>query len=175
MKVRMRKSNKGDIDNIYNCHKECFQQGDHWYKSTIQQFVDDSIVIESIDENKIIAVLLQGQIAPCDLSEVNDFIPESESGTIFKNNNLHLETCTGITMLCVLPEYRGKGLAKKLIEQHFKENQDEILCLHTRKSNPAYNLYIKMGYEHIASIKEKYYFPTEDSCFMIKKTVLSCV
>ena len=165
----MRKTNNNDVDGIYNCHKECFQQADYWYKTAIQQFVDNSLVIESVNENKIIAILLQGQIYPCDLNEVDNFLPVSEEGSIFKNEKLYLETCKGITMLCVLPEYRGKGLAKKLIEQHFKENQNEILCLHTRKTNPAYNLYIKMGYEHIATIKEKYYFPTEDSYFMIKK------
>ena len=73
-------------------------------------------------------------------------------------------------MLCIDPKYRGKGLAQKLINIHFKSNDDKkILCLNTRKSNLAYNLYLKMGYEHIVTVKNKYFQPNEDSYFMIKK------
>jgi len=60
-------------------------------------------------------------------------------------------------------------LAKKLIEKHWQDNPNKILCLNTRRSNiNAYSLYKKMGYEHIALIKNKYFLPTEDSIFMIK-------
>jgi len=168
MKIRIRRSNKDDVDGIYDCHKECFEQGDHWYKSSIQQFVDRSYVIEAVETKKIVGVLLQGPIVPCEMSEVDNFVPVSKTGEIFIENKLHLETNYGITMLCVVPECRGKGLATKLIELHFKENDNEMLCLNTRASNKAIDLYKKMGYEHIASIKDKYYFPTEDSVFMVK-------
>ena len=175
MKIRIRRSNKDDVDGIYECHKKCFDQGDHWYKSSIQQFVDKSYVIEDITNksetnktNIIVGVLLQGPIIPCELSEVDNFEPVNKTGQIFKENNLHLETNYGITMVCVVPECRGKGLATKLIELHFKENDNDMLCLNTRASNKAIGLYKKMGYEHIATIKDKYYFPNEDSYFMIK-------
>jgi hypothetical protein len=46
MKIRIRRSNKEDVDGIYDCHLKCFEQGDHWYKSTIKQFVDNSFVVE---------------------------------------------------------------------------------------------------------------------------------
>ncbi len=168
MKIRIRRSNKDDVDGIYDCHKECFEQGDHWYKSSIQQFVDRSYVIEAVETKKIVGVLLQGPIVPCEMSEVDNFVPVSKTGEIFIENKLHLETNYGITMVCVVPECRGKGLATKLIELHFKENDNEMLCLNTRASNKAIDLYKKMGYEHIATIKDKYYFPTEDSVFMVK-------
>lgn len=168
MKIRIRRSNKDDVDGIYDCHKECFEQGDYWYKSSIQQFVDRSYVIEAVETKKIVGVLLQGPIVPCEMSEVDNFVPVSKTGEIFIENKLHLETNYGITMLCIVPECRGKGLAKKLIELHFKENDNEMLCLNTRASNNAIELYKKMGYEHVATIKDKYYFPTEDSVFMVK-------
>lgn len=168
MKIRIRRSNKDDVDGIYDCHKECFEQGDHWYKSSIQQFVDRSYVIEAVETKKIVGVLLQGPIVPCEMSEVDNFVPVSKTGEIFIENKLHLETNYGITMLCVVPECRGKGLATKLIELHFKENDNEMLCLNTRASNKAIDLYKKMGYEHVATIKDKYYFPTEDAVFMVK-------
>jgi ribosomal protein S18 acetylase RimI-like enzyme len=74
-------------------------------------------------------------------------------------------------MICVDPEFRGKGLAKKLIEKHWQDNPNKnILCLNTRKTNiSAFMLYKLMGYEHIAYIKNKYFLPTEDSIFMIKE------
>jgi len=76
----------------------------------------------------------------------------------------------GIVMICVHPSFRGKGLAKKLIEKHFEDNKDIIVCLNTRRSNiNAYQLYKKMGYEHLAFIKNKYFLPSEDSIFMIKE------
>lgn len=177
MKVIIRRSNKGDVDGIYECHKECFKLSDHWYKSAIQQYVDKSYVIELADnivENitrKIIGVLLQGSIIPCDLSEVNSFLPMTENGDLYIKKNLHLGLTMGISMLCIHPEYRKKGLAKKLIELHIKENPDKLLCLNTRSSNPAYSLYLKMGYEHIVTVKNKYYFPTEDSSFMVRGVI----
>jgi ribosomal protein S18 acetylase RimI-like enzyme len=169
MKVRIRRSTNNDTDGIFDCHKMCFEQSDQWYKSSIQQFVDSSYVVEEIETKKIIGVLLQGQIVPCEISENDDFLPITKDGHIFKENKLHLETQYGITMVCVLPEYRNKALATKLIELHINEHADDILCLNTRASNKAYLLYKKLGYEHVATIKDKYYFPTEDSYFMIKK------
>jgi ribosomal protein S18 acetylase RimI-like enzyme len=72
-------------------------------------------------------------------------------------------------MICIDPKYRSKGLAKKLIQKHFDDNKNKIVCLNTRRSNLcAYKLYQTMGYEHISYIKNKYFLPTEDSIFMIK-------
>ena len=167
MKIKIRRSNKQDLDTIYDLQKICFAVGDQWYKSFIIQFLETSLVIEKIETKELIGVLLQGPIIACDSDENDKFIPENRSGEIFKEQKLHFEITPGITMLCIHPDFRNKGLASKLIELHLKEHKDELVCLQTRKSNPAYNLYLKHGYEHIATIKEKYYSPTEDSCFMI--------
>ena len=167
MKIRIRKSVKSDVDGIYDCHQLCFNLGDQWYKSSIKDYVDNSYIVEIIETKKIIGVLLQGSFTPCCTSE--NFVPKTSTGIKFKNNNYHLESNMGILMLCVEPTYRNKGLAKKLIEQHLKQYKDNILCLNTRKSNPAYNLYLKMGYEHIGTIENKYYCPNEDSYFMLIK------
>ena len=99
MKIRIRRSNKDDVNGIYECHIQCFEQGDHWYKSSIKQFVDDSFVVEKIEEEKttnIIGVLLQGTIIPCELSEVDNFIPHSTQGEFFIQNKLHLKNNYGI-------------------------------------------------------------------------------
>ena len=138
----------------------------------IQQSLKDSYVVEKVEatgDKNIIGVMLQNNITPCEPFDIQNYIALNEEGKLFKENDFHIQNLYGITMLCINPKYRGKGLAKKLIEIHFKSNQDKgILCLNTRKSNPAYHLYLKMGYKHIADIRDKYFFPNEDSFFMIK-------
>jgi ribosomal protein S18 acetylase RimI-like enzyme len=165
MKLKIRRSNKDDIDKIYDLHNKCFEPGDQWYKSYIIQYLENSFVIENNETKELFGVLLQGPIVAFNLNETFELI--NKSGEIFKDQKLYLEPIQGITMLCVHPDFRNKGLASKLIELHLKEYKNELICLHTRKSNPAFNLYKKYGYEHIVTIKDKYYSPTEDSYFMI--------
>jgi len=166
IKVRFRKAVPEDLDGIYECHKLCFEDGDLWYKAILQQSLEDGYVMELIDSNKIIGVLLQGDVKACEMSELEGFVSLNDLGDKFKKNNLLMDEFFGITMLCVDPNFRGKGLAKKMIDFHLK-NSDDISCIHTRKSNPAYNLYVKMGYTHIANVTKKYFNPDEDSCLLI--------
>jgi ribosomal protein S18 acetylase RimI-like enzyme len=177
MKLTIRKSRNKDIDRIYKLQCECFTKDDAWYKSTIANNVKNGFVIETDDE-KIVGVLLQGNIVPCD--KKNNFMessnykhdifePLTENGKIFFDNNQHYEEIFGIVLICVDEKYRGKGFASKLIQKHFDENKGKIVCLNTRESNvSAQKVYKKIGYEHIATIKNKYFLPDEDSYFMVK-------
>lgn len=167
IKVKFRSTNKYDLDKVYEFHKLCFKQSDQWYKAMFQHYIDKSFLVEKIEDNTIIGVLLQGSFVPCSsLEDAENFNPLTTSGELFKQKNLHLSEMYGICMVCVHPDYQGRGIAKKLIELHIKSNPNKVLVLNTRKSNPAYFLYKKMGYEHIANIKDKYFLPTEDSSFM---------
>jgi ribosomal protein S18 acetylase RimI-like enzyme len=181
MKVKFRRGTYQDLDDIFNLHVKCFSTTDCWYKSAIKQHLNDSIIVESInsDDNKIIGVLLQGSIVACnqklddDFETNNDykqdvFEPTNDNGKIFMSNNIHYKNLHGIVMICVDPDFQGKGLAKKLIEKHLQINKNELVCLHTRRSNiRAFMLYKTMGYEHIGYVKNKYFQPNEDSIFMI--------
>ncbi len=75
-----------------------------------------------------------------------------------------------ITNIAVLPEYRKKGIAKRLIE-HLKqfciENSLSPITLEVRESNePAKSLYASMGFEPIGH-RKKYYADTgEDAIIM---------
>ena len=81
----------------------------------------------------IIGVLLQGMMTPCnDIIEIEEnkdgykediFEPVNELGKNFYINKTHKRDLPGIMMICVHPNFRGKGLGQKLIEKHFIENQ----------------------------------------------------
>lgn len=180
MKVRIRRSNQSDLENIYLLHTKCFSQADQWYKSAIRHYLDSGIVVELKESEKIIGVLLQGDITPCNHKFTDDednnslykediFDPVNETGQMLQKNNIHYKELFGIVMICIDPDFRGKGLAKKIIEKHFQDNKNKVVCLNTRKSNiGAFMLYKSMGYDHVAYIRNKYFLPTEDSVFMIK-------
>lgn len=184
MKIKFRRGNQNDLDKVYDLHTTCFSSTDCWYKSAIRPYLEKGIIIEVAKTNEIIGVLLQGYLTPCNKKfEVEDgaceklintykedvFQPVNKNGEIFKEKNIHYNQIYGIMMICISPEYRGKGLAKKIIQKHFDDNKNKVVCLHTRSSNTnAYKLYQLMGYDHIAYIKNKYFLPTEDSIFMIK-------
>ena len=175
MKIKLRRSIQTDLENIYELHTKCFNNSDQWYRSNIQHYLDNGILIEIKETNEIIGILLQGNITPCnkkmDMNTDQEykediFEPVCDKGKIFDP----YEEYYGIVMICVHPSFRGKGLAKKLIEKHFEDNKDITVCINTRRSNiNAYQLYKKMGYEHLAFIKNKYFLPSEDSIFMIKE------
>jgi ribosomal protein S18 acetylase RimI-like enzyme len=175
MKVTIRRTQNKDIEKIYNLQCNCFTKTDAWYKNTISNYLRDGLVVET-EHKDIIGVLLQGKMTPCekkfsfmDNSKEDVFEPVTENGKTFLKNNMHFEEIQGIVLICVDNKYRGKGLAKKLIEKHFNDNKNKIICLNTRRTNVnAFNLYKNMGYEHIAYIKNKYFLPDEDSIFMIK-------
>lgn len=179
MKLIIRNSNINDLDKLYELHKLCFTSIDQWYKNNFNAYINNSIILENINNNEILGFLIHGSIFPCVKNNnmfndnLNDvFIPNNEIGTLFLNNNIHYNEHFGILMLCVHPNYRNKGIATKLINVHFNysiANNHKVICLNARKSNiNAINLYIKMGYSNIAFITNKYFFPSEDSVFMIK-------
>jgi ribosomal protein S18 acetylase RimI-like enzyme len=160
--VKIRRGKNCDIDNMYECHKLCFTQSDQWYKRMIEQNIDMSFVIEY--NNSIIGIILYNTMIPCDSSDVDNIEIINEA---YKDKKYYHTPIDGITMLCIHPDFRNKGLAKKLIEVYLNEHKNKLVCLHTRQSNSAYHLYLKMGFSHIANIKDKYFFPNETSCFMI--------
>lgn len=58
-----------------------------------------------------------------------------------------------ITMVWVNEQYRGKGIAKRLLNNIINNNKKNIL-LEVHKDNPAKYLYYKVGFKEIGLIDE---------------------
>lgn len=75
-----------------------------------------------------------------------------------------------ITNVAVFPDYRGKGIAKKLIKKILDlsyEERADFVTLEVRKSNAsAINLYKNTGFEIVGERKKFYSSPTEDALLM---------
>lgn len=73
-----------------------------------------------------------------------------------------------VTNVAVLPEYRRRGIAQKLIFAEF-ENEMDFITLEVRKSNtPAIRLYEKAGFENVGIRPHFYTSPDEDAVIMTK-------
>ena len=191
--MNIRKTTNDDLNEIYELHNKCFKhEGDRLYKTTLIPLLENGIVTEI--NNKIVGILLQAQLIVCDVLpvsmesidntndnylqniientneikyDIDSFIPLNEIGIKFKNDNKHINPMYGIALLFVDPEYRHMKIATSMINYHI-ENNETAVCLHVRKSNiEAISLYDKLSYIHIGNIINKYYNPTETSCFYI--------
>ncbi len=76
-----------------------------------------------------------------------------------------------ITNIAVLPEYRGRGIGNKIVEQLIANAKAcEVISLEVREGNlNAIRLYEKNGFTKDGVRKNYYKNPTEDAILMSKK------
>ena len=150
MSELIRKAVKEDIDDLLKIENLCFI--DPWKRKDFEY---------ELGENPINTIL----VIEKDLSLIGfiDFMITFNSATI--------------SQIAVLPEYRNKGYATRLLsemETMFPkdiENVVETVTLEVRESNlKAINLYAKNGYEKVVT-KPKYYSNGEDAIYMIKRLI----
>lgn len=73
-----------------------------------------------------------------------------------------------VTNVAVLPEFRGRGIAKALIGECMK-NEMNFITLEVRESNlAAINLYEKTGFERVGVRPNFYRNPDENAVIMTK-------
>jgi ribosomal protein S18 acetylase RimI-like enzyme len=169
MNINIRKTTSDDIDYIIYLHHKCFNQGDHWYRYMIQQYINNSYCMTYL--NEIIGILLIGKTIPCTYNE--ELIVNTNEGEQFINNNEQYKLQHSIVMLCIDPLYQNKGFARILLDKYYEDMKEDTTCkllhLYTRSSNKiAQHLYEKNGYILIGYVKDKYYFPTENALCYLK-------
>ena len=166
--MNIRQTTLVDIEEICKLQSSCFESGDTWSRYTYLKYIDNSLVIEI--DNKIVSVLIQGHITPSGYGKI--FEPVNEIGQKFLDDRKNKQSTFGIALIFTDDNFRKRGLAEMLINKHFELNKNKTLCLNTRISNiNSISLYKKVGYNHIANIKNYYNYPSEDSVFMIRETI----
>jgi ribosomal-protein-alanine N-acetyltransferase len=77
-----------------------------------------------------------------------------------------------ILKVATLPAYRGRGLARRLMqiaEEHALEMAGESLTLEVRRRNtPAIAMYLSLGYQHVG-VRPRYYADGSDALVMTKR------
>ena len=75
-----------------------------------------------------------------------------------------------IVRVAVLPEYRRRGIAEKLLLKSFEINETDAVFLDVRESNAAaINLYKSLGFKDTGVRKDYYSNPTENAILMKKE------
>ena len=113
---------------------------------------DNAILIEARDEQKLVGAVCIGKQSP-----------------IFWPNGRKVE----VIILAVHPDFRQKGMGKKLMKQaeiEAKGMGGKSIVVNTHHSlKKVHDLYKKLGYEEIGVLKE--YYDNGDAVFLMKKLV----
>ena len=138
--MRIDKLKKEYVNNVFEIEKACFSNP--WSREDIAAQID------------------------CPTSH---FLVAVVSGKVAGYMGLQIFSGEGyVTNVAVLPQYRGRGIAKALISKQF-ENEMDFITLEVRESNtPAISLYEKTGFEKIGIRPNFYSNPTENAVIMTK-------
>ena len=120
-------------------------EGEDWNHDTslthIKQNYDPEYCFVAKEENIIVGFLIGGE------------------STMFNMNGLFLD------LICVLPEYQGKGIGRKLYEEFktlAKESGKEGFILLANPNWKSFDWYKKMGYEKTGWVELYKYFNNDD-------------
>ena len=67
--------------------------------------------------------------------------------------------CIRLVQIFILPAFQGRGIGSKLIEELLAEARSAGLPLRLRvlRVNPAFNLYLRMGFKVVEETPERYF------------------
>ena len=130
-KIVLRKYTKSDYEFIYNVKNIVYEKYvdelfGGWDDSTQHKMLDD--FIEAEEEN--INIILCGNEK---IGFINGkILPDGE----YEQGNI-----------CLLPKWQGKGIGTYLLKEVIERQKDHSIVLRVFKSNPAKNLYERLGFK----------------------------
>lgn len=138
--MKIKPFEKKYLDDVYEIEKICFSNP--WSKEDLERQID---------------------------TETSHFLVADMDGRAVGYMGLQIFAGEGyVTNVAVLPEYRGRGIAKALIAEQMK-NDMEFITLEVRESNtPAIHLYKKSGFETVGVRLDFYSDPTENAVIMTR-------
>lgn len=142
--MKYRVATLNDVDSLVEIERKYFSNP--WTKNQFSYEIDEnefSTILVCEDEGKIVGFLVYW--------------------ILFDNAQ--------ICNICVIDEYKKKGIASTLFdmaEEEFKKNECFSVTLEVRVSNdPAISLYTKRGFTKVC-VKKGYYQDGEDAYYMMK-------
>lgn len=135
-----------------------------WDAEGVTKVLKESYNISSIEEGR--------NVFMSELRREHHYVVAEDNGKIlgiatWTMHDLPKHQLAELNRIAVLPEYRGKGIAKQLFEglvknasDFYKKNGSRLrkLYLLTHESNKrAHKFYEKMGFKHETTLKSHYY------------------
>ncbi len=139
-----------DLQEIKAVNEACLKE--NYSIDIYQQLVRSTVVCRESNKAKIVGYVIMANLATLDDSLI------TFSRTI-NNNKVH----TVVFPLAVLPEYRGKHIAQRLLKIVIDSHKKHPIILHARKSNAiASHIYNKLGFKVFKTEPNYYHDPEED-------------
>lgn len=140
MKYELRKYQDEDYEFVYEIKKLCYQKYVEEYyggwDDDVQRKMFADLMVKDAKRSYIIMV---------DNKMVGFFSDGEDNEEGYHPNNL-----------CLLPECRGKGIGSDILSNVFEKHKKQDIFLRVFKSNPAQNLYKRMGFEIYDETKSHY-------------------
>ena len=131
MEYKLRKYKVSDYEFVYQVKKLCYQKYVEEYfggwNEEVQRKMFADLMVKDAVRTYIIMV---------EDKAVGFFSDGEENNDVYHTNNL-----------CLIPEYRGMGIGRDILNKVFEKHKNKDILLKVFKSNPAQNLYKRMGFE----------------------------
>ena len=169
MAMKIRTMTSDDIAALVDIERRCFT--DPWSENMVRD-----LSCSSWDEVWVLVLAPYADVterirASMDVGGTESVVSDVNSGKIAGYINYRFIAGEGELMrIAVLPEYRGHGCSRKLMDimvENASKNQITALTLEVRAGNePAIGLYKAYGFVEEAVRKNYYHNPTEDALIM---------
>ena len=130
MKYKLKKYTDQDYEFVYDTKKVCYQKYVEEYfggwDDAVQRRMFDELMVKESKHTCI--VMINNQMAGFFSDEVDDL-------------GYHINN------ICLLPEYRSKGVGTSILNDAFSKHKNQDIYLRVFKSNPVQRLYKRLGFE----------------------------
>ncbi|MBQ7351665.1 MAG: GNAT family N-acetyltransferase [Clostridia bacterium] len=136
----LRKYQDEDYEFVYEIKKICYKKYvDEYYGGWDEDKQREMFADLMKEDSKHSYVII------ADNKKIGFFSEGEDTEEVYRPNNL-----------CLLPEYRGKGIGSNILNKAFDKHKEQDIYLKVFKSNPAKNLYQRLGFDICDETKSHY-------------------
>lgn len=145
MEYALRKYTSDDYEFVYNLKRLCYEKYVEEYyggwDEKVQRKMFDDLMKQ--DAKRTFIIMIKNKM-------VGFFSDGEDTAEGYHPNNL-----------CILPEFRGLGIGTDILNNVFEKHKYQNIYLRVFKSNPAQNLYKRLGFEVYDETKSHYLMKRE--------------